>query len=188
LTSPYIDDSQSVAETAYLISSTLKKATDPTPNQKQQGFQFSSWIENLGSNSSRTISASQDDWFMSALDWLMSAFSGERKDTPATLNVTKFGNFRANFEGLPPAIPPEYLATLFAVVASAFIGSWLTPSFIGWRKAKKQGNRLDHYHEKIKNLHEDGKLDKNDINDLDKLKDNITDEYTRSKISLQIHN
>jgi hypothetical protein len=72
------------------------------------------------------------------LDWLKSAFSREPRNIPATLSVTKFGNFTANFEKLPPAIPPEYLATLFAVVASAFIGSWLTPSFIGWRKAKNR--------------------------------------------------
>ena len=99
------------------------------------------------------------------------------------MNVTKFGSFTANFERLPPAIPPEYLATLFAVVASAFIGSWLTPSFIGWRKAKKQGNRLDYYHERVKHLYIDGKLDKNDIDDLGKLRSKITDEYTRGKIN-----
>lgn len=32
-------------------------------------------------------------------------------------------------------------------------------------------------------MYEDGKLDKNDIYDLDKLRDNITDEYTRGKIN-----
>ena len=40
--------------------------------QANQGFQFSSWIENLGSNSSRTIRASQGDWFtntLSAFKW-----------------------------------------------------------------------------------------------------------------------
>jgi hypothetical protein len=105
--------------------------------QAHKGFQLSSWIENLGSNSNRTIKASQGDWFTNTLDWLMSAFSSERKDTPATLTITKFGSFTANFEKLPPAIPPEYLATLFTVVVTAFVGSWLTPSFIEWRKAKK---------------------------------------------------
>ena len=35
----------------------------------------------------------------------------------------------------------------------------------------------------IKHLYEDGKLDKNDIDSLDKLRDNITDEYTRGKIN-----
>ena len=118
--------------------------------QANPGFQFSNWIENLGSNSSRTIQASQGDWFTNTLDWLNSTFSGKPMVTPATLNVTKFGNFTANFEKLPPAIPPGYLATLFAVVASAFIGSWLTPGFIGWRRAKKQGNKLDYYYEKDK--------------------------------------
>ena len=151
--------------------------------QANQGFQFSSWIENLESDSSRTISASQGDWITNTLDWLMSAFSGERKDTPATLDVTRFGTFTANFEELPPAIPPEYVATLFAVVASAFIGSWLTPAFVGWRRAKKQGKKLDYYYEKIKHLYEDGKLDKNDIGSLDKLRDIITDEYSRGKIN-----
>ena len=151
--------------------------------QPNEGFKFSNWIENLGSNSSRTISASQDDWFINALDWLTSTFGREPKDMPATLNVTKFGSFTANFKELPPAIPPQYLATLFAVVASAFIGSWLTPTFIGWRRGKKQGNKLDYYHERIKYLYEDGKLDKNDIDNLDKLRDSITDEYARGRIN-----
>ena len=114
--------------------------------QANEGFQFSSWNEKSGGNSSRTISSSQGDWFANVL----SAFSG--KPSPATLSVTKFGNFIANFEKLPPAIPPEYLATLFTVVITAFVGSWLTPSFIEWRKAKKQGNRLDSYHEQVEGL------------------------------------
>jgi YVTN family beta-propeller protein len=142
-----------------------------------QGFQFNSWIENSGSNSSRTISASQGDWFTRVLDWV----SG--KPSPVTLNVTKFGNFTANFETLPPAIPPEYLATLFTVVVTAFVGSWLAPGFIGWRRAKKQGNKLDNYHQRLKHLYDDGKLDKNDIDDLDKLRNDITDEYARGKIN-----
>jgi YVTN family beta-propeller protein len=151
--------------------------------QANPGFQFNSWIEKLGSNSSRTIRVSQGDWLMNALDWLMSVVGREPKDTPATLNVTTFGSFTANFERAPPAIPPEYLATLFTVVASAFIGSWLTPSFIGWRRAKKQGKKLDYYHEEVKHLSADGKLDKNDIDSLDKLRDKITDEYARGKMN-----
>jgi YVTN family beta-propeller protein len=66
--------------------------------QANEGFQFSSWAENTGSNSSRTISSSQDDWFGN----FFNAFSGN--PSPATLNVTKFGSFAANFKELPPAI------------------------------------------------------------------------------------
>jgi hypothetical protein len=75
------------------------------------------------------------------------------------------------------------LATLFAVVASAFVGSWLTPSFIGWRRSKKQGNKLDSYREKLEALYKDGKLDRDDIDNLDKLRDSIKDEFARGKIS-----
>ncbi|HEU4443870.1 MAG TPA: YncE family protein [Nitrososphaeraceae archaeon] len=63
--------------------------------QANEGFQFSSCCENLGSNSSRTISASLGDWFTNNLNAL------RMEPSPATLNVTRFGNFTANFERLP---------------------------------------------------------------------------------------
>jgi YVTN family beta-propeller protein len=146
-----------------------------------EGFEFFSWEENLGGNSTQLINVSQP---ASPLDSIMDFFGTPKSEEPeAALSVTKFGTFTANFKELPAPIPPQYLATLFAVVASAFIGSWLTPTFIGWRRAKKQGNKLDYYHVRVKSLYEDGKLDKKDINDLDKIRDNITDEYTRGKIN-----
>jgi hypothetical protein len=43
--------------------------------QPNQGFQFSSWIENSEGNSSRTISASQGDWFTRTLDWRLMRFA-----------------------------------------------------------------------------------------------------------------
>ena len=101
----------------------------------------------------------------------------------STLNITKFGSFIANFRAPPPPIPPEYVATLFTVVATAFVGSWLTPTIIGWRRVKKQGSRLDYYHNELKDLYNDWKLDENDIEKLNKLRDSIADEYTRGKIN-----
>ncbi len=93
-----------------------------------------------------------------------------------TLFLQKLHSFTATFKALPPPIPTEYVATLFTVVATAFVGSWLTPTVIGWRKTRKQGNKLDHYHR-------EKKLDSNDIEKLDILRDNITDEYTKGKIN-----
>ena len=102
----------------------------------------------------------------------------------ATLNITKFGaSYTANFKELPPPIPPQYVATLFTVVATAFVGTWLTPTVIGWRKARKQGSKLDSYHNEVKNLYNDGRLDSNDIKKLDILRDSIKDEYSREKIN-----
>jgi hypothetical protein len=103
----------------------------------------------------------------------------------AKLNITKFGSFTANFKALPPPIPPEYVATLFTVVITALVGSWLTPTVIGWRKARKEGTNLDHYHSEVRKLYDDGKLDENDIENLDKLKSDLTYTYAKGKINEQ---
>ena len=78
-----------------------------------QGFDFVSWQENLNSNSSRVIQfAPPPPFYETILD-----FCHLTPDKPeATLNVTKFGSFTANFKATPPPIPPEYVATLFTIV------------------------------------------------------------------------
>jgi hypothetical protein len=76
------------------------------------------------------------------------------------------------------------------VIATAFIGTWLTPTIIGWRKAKKQGSKLDYYHNEVKKMYRnnyngdnDGELYRRDIEKLNDLRDDITGEYTRGKIN-----
>jgi YVTN family beta-propeller protein len=138
-----------------------------------QGFEFVSWQENLGHNSTQLISFVP---LPSIVDSILEFFHVNQDKPEATLNITKFGSFTANFRALPPSIPPEYVATLFTVVATAFIGSWLTPTVIGWRNAKKQVGKFDQYYNEIK------KAD-NDANVSDNLIDEITDEYTRGKIN-----
>ncbi len=145
-----------------------------------QGFEFVSWQENLGRNSTQLISFVRPP---SIVDSILEFFHVNPDKPEATLNITKFGSFTANFRALPAPVPPEYVATLFTVVATAFIGSWLTPTIIGWRNAKKQGSKLDHYHNEIKKVYDDAKIERSDIQKLDSLRDNITDEYTRGKIN-----
>ena len=94
--------------------------------EPSNGFQFSSWTENLDNNSVMTLSKSQGSNFF--IDILKTI--NKYEDPTSKFQVTSFGNFTANFKELPPPIPVEYLATLFAVVVSAFIGSWLTPTAI----------------------------------------------------------
>ena len=61
-----------------------------------------------------------------------------KQDKPeATLDITKFGIFTANFKEHSPPIPAEYVVTLFTVVVTAFVDSWLTPTVRGWRKARQ---------------------------------------------------
>jgi YVTN family beta-propeller protein len=150
-----------------------------------QGFEFVSWQENLGGNSTQLIKFSPlPSIWDSVLDFL-----DMKPDKPeAILDITKFGSFTANFKALPPPIPTEYVATLFTVVATAFIGSWLTPTIIGWRKAKKEGRRVHAHHLVIKSLYNDGKVDENDIPSLDELKDDIMEDYAKGNINEHHYN
>src|SRR6476620_9485731 len=145
-----------------------------------QGFEFASWQENLGGNSTQLLKFSSPS---NIVDSILDFFNMKPDKQEATLNLTKFGSFTANFKALPPPIPTQYVATLITIVATAFIGSWLTPTVIEWRNRRKQVSKLDHCHNEAKNLYNDGKLDSNDIEKLNKLKDKITDVYTKGKIN-----
>lgn len=73
------------------------------------------------------------------------------------------------------------MTKLFTVVITAFVGTWLAPTITGRRKARKEGCRLNDYRIEIKKLYNDGKLDMNDIQGLNNLRDNIKDQYLRGK-------
>jgi hypothetical protein len=144
------------------------------------GFEFVSWQENLGGNSNQLIKFST---LPTIWDPILD-FLHMKPDKPESkLNITKFGNFTANFKPLPPPIPAEYVVTLFTVVASALVGSWLTPTVIEWRKAKKEQGKVQTHHLTIKSLFDDGKVDEKDILRLDNLKDDVIDDYAKGKIS-----
>src|SRR4029453_13537867 len=108
---------------------------------------------------------------------------GLNTNPQATIKANKFGNFTANFETAPAPIPPEYVATLFGIIATAFVSSWLTPAIIRRRKQKKQRGRLIHYRKEVQTLYEDGKLDLNDIKKLSTLREKIADEYSIGKLN-----
>jgi hypothetical protein len=105
------------------------------------------------------------------------------EEPEAKLHITKFGSFTANFKELPPPIPPEYVATLFGVVVTAFIGSWLTPTIIEWRKTKKNQDKLNDYQNEIQDLDKDAILDKKDISNLDRLRNKVISGYTKGDIT-----
>jgi YVTN family beta-propeller protein len=149
--------------------------------QPHKGFQFGSWIENLGSNSSRTLNASTPD---SSIDWVKSALHFGSKQTSSILTVTKFGNFIAKFENLPPAIPTEYLISLYGIILSSIVG-WSIPSIVGWLKTKKMIRTSNSYHKIISSLYEDNKLDHNNMTSLDKIKIDMSEAYAKGRISDQ---
>ena len=126
----------------YLWSGTTCTAI---PNK---GFEFSSWVQNLKNNSSRTIRTSNND---SSLNSFLDFFGIKKNDAGATLNVTQFGSFTGHFKALPPLIPPQYLVTLLGIM----IGT-LAPPIYRWLNSSRQRknlrkliDRIDSEHSKI---------------------------------------
>ena len=150
--------------------------------ETNKGFQFSTWIENLGHNSSKAMTTSTIS--NSPFDSLLTALGFNLSDESAIFNVTHNGNFTANFEKVPPPIPPEYWIPLYGVIVSSIVG-WSIPSIIGWIKAKRQRARLGRYKRRIDSLYNDGKSNQSDVEDLDNLKSDIADAYAKGKISDQ---
>jgi hypothetical protein len=125
-----------------------------------KGFQFATWEQNLGDNSSRTVSTSE----VSDSQWnqFWTGISLGSKDTSANLTVTQFGRFTTNFERLPPPIPDEYLIPLYGIIVSSIIG-WSIPSVVGGIKTRRQERKLYSIHKKIDKLYDDESLDSDDI-------------------------
>ena len=160
----------------FFISSGTKCTAKP-----YNGFEFLSWRQNLGGNSTRTINASVPSDF--PLGPIRDAFFDDPK---ATLTVNRFGNFTAYFRALPPPVPPDYWASLFTVVATALVGSLLIPAVIGWTRSKRQTSRLKSFHEQMALVYEDKKLDENDVKHipiLNSLNKNISNSYAAGKIN-----
>jgi YVTN family beta-propeller protein len=173
--------------------------------EPSKGFQFSSWVENLEGNSTRTVSASLSD---SPLDRLLRFIHIIPEDNSTLLNVNHYGIFTANFKESPPPLPPEYWGTLFGVIVTSLVATLFIPTITGWMKAKRQHRSLSHFKNSIDSLNNSGDVDQNNNNedlnklkkgivytpstgnqnishtsDLDDVKTRVTDAYTKGKIN-----
>ena len=146
-----------------------------------RGFEFSSWIQNLGQNSTITINASTTSG--SPLTPFLDFFGMKLDDPAATLTVNRFGNFTAYFRALPPPVPAEFTFSLITIVVTALVGSLLIPAAVSWFKSKKQISRLNSFHQKMAAVYGDDKVDESDISILDELNKNISDSYAAGKIT-----
>lgn len=144
-----------------------------------KGFEFHSWVENLGDNSTRLLNISNP---ISPWEFLLNVFNVNSRQPETTLDITRFGNFTAIFKEQPAPIPSEYWIPLYVIVASTIVG-WSIPSIIGYARSKKDVGKLNYYHKKLKLLYSDGTLDEKDINALDELRVKIIDAYSKGKIN-----
>jgi YVTN family beta-propeller protein len=149
--------------------------------EANKGFQFTSWIENLGHNSTRAIGSSTNS--NSPLNSFLNIFGAGSTDTSINFIVTKSGNFTAVFEKLPPPLPAQFWVSLYLVIASSIVG-WSIPSIIGGIKTKIQGRRVSKYYKDIDRL----KSTKSIESRIDHLEERIRRAYESGKISEQHYN
>ncbi len=175
--SGYIECGNNIArleKSFYLDSGITCKAI---PNK---GFEFLSWEQNIGSNATQLVNVSKP---ATALESILDIFNLKPDELEATLKVSTFGSYIASFKELPPPLPAEYWATLFGFVLTTGLGVWLIPSFVRWTRTRADTKKSNYYYQKIKLLYDDGNLDENDIKDLDKLKADIADVYSKGMIN-----
>jgi YVTN family beta-propeller protein len=97
--------------------------------QQNKDFVFSTWVENLRRNSTLPLGNSSE-----------------------TLTVNRYGTFTANFTTSPPAIPPQYLLSLFGIMLGTFL-----PSIFRWANGWWQRKNLREWLDRIGSQHD--KLD-----------------------------
>ena len=146
-----------------------------------EGFEFSSWVENLEGNSTQPISVSRPASGWDSFVLAVTDFFGDKPDNPESkLNITKFGTFTANFVNpVQFTIPWEFVAGLIL----GPIAGWSIPGIIGLVKSKRDVRKLNYYHIEIASLYEDGKLDEKEIEALDRLRGRVVDAYSEGKIN-----
>jgi YVTN family beta-propeller protein len=155
-----------------------------------EGFEFVSWEENSGINSTRPIQVSRSASAWDSFVLAVTDFFGDKPDEPeAKLNITKFGTFTANFRELPPPLPPEFWAQMSAVIGTVVTALFI-PSIVSWFKSKRDAKKLSYYHKETASLHKkigsmkgDDKPDENDMKTLNELRNNIADAYSHGKLS-----
>jgi hypothetical protein len=158
-----------------------------------KGFEFSNWIENLDGNSTKIVSSITKDesWYSdiekSIQDFADSLGIRQSEVDAASLTVSRTGNFTANFEPVAPPVPAEYWPTLISFVLTTIVGAYFIPSFIGFMRTRSKVRKQNYFHRQIQSIYDDGRLDDEDTNKLNILKNKITDSYSRGKISDEQH-
>lgn len=152
------------------------------------GFEFVNWNENIDSNTTRPLKPCIED-SKNPFDPLITSIQKTWQiynDTAETsFCINQYGTFTANFRELPAPLPIEYWIPIYGLIISTIIGASI-PSIILWARTKRDIKKSIIHLKKIKAIYEEGRHDKVDLESLNKLKDEISDSFSKGKIS-QFH-
>jgi DNA-binding beta-propeller fold protein YncE len=149
------------------------------------GFEFIGWSENIDSNTTRPLKPCIEeshglfDPFIEPIQKTLQIYNDTAK---TSFCITQYGTFTASFRELPVPLPTEYWIPLYGLIVSTIIGASI-PSIIGWAKTRKDIKKSNLHHNKIKTLYVEARRDEGDFQTLDRLKNEISDSFSKGKIS-----
>jgi DNA-binding beta-propeller fold protein YncE len=149
------------------------------------GFEFIGWSENIDSNTTRPLKPCIEeshglfDPFIEPIQKTLQIYNDTAK---TSFCITQYGTFTASFRELPVPLPTEYWIPLYGLIVSTIIGASI-PSIIGWAKTRKDIKKSNLHHNKIKTLYDGARRDEGDFQTLDRLKNEISDSFSKGKIS-----
>jgi hypothetical protein len=79
-------------------------------------------------------------------------------------------------------------ATLSSFVLTTIIGAYFIPSFISYMRTRAGVKKLNYFHRQIISIYDDGNLNEEDEYSLDKLRNKITDAYSKGKLTTEHYN
>jgi hypothetical protein len=86
------------------------------------------------------------------------------------------------FREAPPPLTQEFWTQMYVVVGTVVTALFI-PSIVGWFRSKRNVRKLNYYRKQIASLYDDGKLDENDMEALDRLRSRVTDAYSEGKVN-----
>ncbi|WP_458744398.1 YncE family protein [Candidatus Nitrosocosmicus sp. T] len=152
------------------------------------GYEFVGWSENIDSNTTRPLKSCVEEstgLFDPVIEPIQKTLQIYNDTAETSLCITQYGTFTASFRELPAPLPTTYWIPLYGLIISTIIGASI-PSIIGWAKTRGDIKKSNLHRNKIKSLYDVGRRDDNDFESLNKLKNEISDSFSKGKIS-QFH-
>lgn len=163
------------------------------------GFEFVSWQENLGDNSTQvlTFPPPRSFWDSHVLaianfpqdnaPLIMKFLQGNKSVEPeAKLEITKFGTFTANFRESPPAVPPEFWIQTYVLIGTIIAGLSI-PTILGWIGSNRDVRKSILYEKIFRKRIDDAVNNKSAIKkprqeQLDQIRNEVEAAYSEGKI------
>lgn len=152
------------------------------------GYEFIGWSEKIDSNTTRPLKSCVEEshgLFDPVIEPIQKTLQIYNDTAETSLCITQYGTFTASFRELPAPLPTAYWIPLYGLIISTIIGASI-PSIIGWAKTRGDIKKSNLHRNKIKSLYDEGRRDDNDFESLNKLKNEISDSFSKGKLS-QFH-